>query len=157
MLSLLRRTGAILVLLVIPALHARPAAADTVLIVVSGEGRDQGRTRPGFEMDEFAQACLIFRDNGLGVQVADTRATATLSAADYAAVYVVGGKGAMFGLSTDRALRALLGTVHDRGGIVAAVRHGPTALVEVRRADGLPHAGRGITVRLASVPRQSAR
>ena len=44
-----------------------------VLLVVSGEGRDQGKTRPGFEMDEFAQAYLIFRDNGLAVQVASPR------------------------------------------------------------------------------------
>ena len=29
-------------------------AAGKVLIVVSSEGRDQGKTRPGFEMDEFA-------------------------------------------------------------------------------------------------------
>ncbi|MDC6726503.1 DJ-1/PfpI family protein, partial [Leclercia adecarboxylata] len=113
-------------------------------------------------MDEFAQAYLIFRDNGLAVQVAspqggpveadkfnaeepfnarvladpaaaallaDTRATATLSAADYAAVYVVGGKGAMFDLPADPALRGLLGTMHDRGAVVAAVCHGPAALV----------------------------
>jgi putative intracellular protease/amidase len=180
MLSLLRRTGAVLALLLaVPAVHARPAAADTVLIVVSGEGRDQGKTRPGFEMDEFAQAYLIFRDNGLAVQVAsprggpveadkfdpkepfnarvladpaatallaDTRATATLRAADYAAVYVVGGKGAMFDLPTDAALRGLLGTLHDGGGVVAAVCHGPAALVDVRLADGsLLVAGRRMT------------
>jgi len=180
MLSLLRRTGAVLALLLaVPALHARPAASDTVLIVVSGEGRDHGKTRPGFEMDEFAQAYLIFRDNGLAVQVAsprggpveadkfdpkepfnarvladpaatallaDTRATATLRAADYAAVYVVGGKGAMFDLPADAALRTVLGTLHDQGGVVAAVCHGPAALVDVRLADGsLLVAGRRMT------------
>ncbi len=180
MLSLLRRTGAFLALLLaVPAVHARPAAADTVLIVVSGEGRDQGKTRPGFEMDEFAQAYLIFRDNGLAVQVAsprggpveadkfdpkepfnarvladpaatallaDTRATATLRAADYAAVYVVGGKGAMFDLPADAALRTVLGTLHDQGAVVAAVCHGPAALVDVRLADGsLLVAGRRMT------------
>jgi len=180
MLSLLRRTGAALALLLaVPTLHARPAAADTVLIVVSGEGRDQGKTRPGFEMDEFAQAYLIFRDNGLAVQVAsprggpveadkfdpkepfnarvladpaatallaDTRATATLRAADYAAVYVVGGKGAMFDLPADAALRTVLGTLHDQGAVVAAVCHGPAVLVDVRLADGsLLVAGRRMT------------
>ncbi|MFZ2235740.1 MAG: hypothetical protein WBP11_02965 [Dokdonella sp.] len=43
---------------------------DTILIVVSGEGRDQGKTRPGHEFDELSQAWLIFRDNGLKVEVA---------------------------------------------------------------------------------------
>lgn len=51
-----------------PGLAAEPASK--VLIVVSSEGRDQGKTRPGFEMDEFAQAWLLLRANGLDVDVA---------------------------------------------------------------------------------------
>ena len=153
--------------------------ADRVLIVVSGEGRDQGKTRPGFEMDEFAQAWLIFRANGFTIDVASpqggkveadkydpaeafnaqlladadaqarlahTRATADLRAADYRAVYVVGGKGAMFDLPSDPALKRLLAAVHEQGGIVAAVCHGPAALVDVRLADGsLLVTGRALT------------
>lgn len=45
-------------------------ATDKVLIVVSSEGRDQGKTRPGFEMDEFAQSWLMLRANGMAVEVA---------------------------------------------------------------------------------------
>jgi putative intracellular protease/amidase len=152
---------------------------DNILIVVSGEGREQGKTRPGFEMDEFSQAYLIFRDNGLTVDVAspaggaveadqynpkepfnarlladadamrklaDTRATRDVRAGDYAAVYVVGGKGAMFDLPADPALKALLSQVYARGGIVAAVCHGPAALVDVRLGDGsLLVSGRTLT------------
>ncbi|MCV2421615.1 type 1 glutamine amidotransferase domain-containing protein [Paucibacter sp. DJ2R-2] len=44
-----------------------------VLIVVSGEGREQGKTRPGFEMDEFAQAWLLLRANGLNIEVASPK------------------------------------------------------------------------------------
>jgi putative intracellular protease/amidase len=153
------------------AAAADAAGADKVLIVVSGEGRDQGKTRPGFEMDELSQAYLIFRDNGLTVEIAspgggaveadkfnpeepfnarlladseamhklaDTRATRDLQADDYAAVYVVGGKGAMFDLPRDAALGALLGKVYDGGGVVAAVCHGPAALVDVQLAGGVP-------------------
>lgn len=47
-----------------------PSSADKVLIVVSSEGRDQGKTRPGFEMDEFAQSWLMLRANGMAVDVA---------------------------------------------------------------------------------------
>jgi putative intracellular protease/amidase len=156
------------------ALAANPLSGhavepERILIVVSGEGRDQGKTRPGFEMDEFAQAYLIFRDNGFAIDVAspqggkveadkynpneafnanllkdgealrklaDTRTTADVRAADYAAVYVVGGKGAMFDLPVDPALKTLLADIHDQGGIVAAVCHGPAALVDVRLDDG---------------------
>ncbi|WP_132998797.1 type 1 glutamine amidotransferase domain-containing protein [Luteimonas arsenica] len=150
-------------------LAAPAAAADKVLIVVSGEGRDGGKARPGYEFDELSQAWLVFTANGLEVDVAsprggaveadrydpadpfnaalladeaamrtlaDTRATADLEAGDYAAVYVVGGKGAMFDLPFDPALQRLLADAWEAGAVVAAVCHGPAALAEVRLSDG---------------------
>jgi putative intracellular protease/amidase len=45
-------------------------AAEKVLLVVSSYGRDGGKTRPGFEFDEYAQAWEIFRKNGLEIEVA---------------------------------------------------------------------------------------
>ncbi|MBN8214878.1 MAG: DJ-1/PfpI family protein [Xanthomonadales bacterium] len=151
------------------ALAIPPETPDRILIVISGEGRDQGKTRPGYEMDELSQAWAIFRDNGFDVhiaspkggpveadkydpaypsnarlladreamaQLAATRATTALKAEDYAAVFVVGGKGAMFDLPKDKALTKLIGRIHDHGGVVSAVCHGPAALVDVRKADG---------------------
>ena len=53
-----------------------PAAADEppkVLLVISSEGRLDAagkQQRPGFEMDELAQAWLVLRANGLRVEVA---------------------------------------------------------------------------------------
>jgi putative intracellular protease/amidase len=158
------------------------AATDSggrALIVVSSEGRDAGKTRPGFEMDEFAQAWLILRANGVEIDVAspaggavqadkfnpeeafnaalvaDTDAmrqlgatlrTDALRAEDYAAVLVMGGKGAMFDLADDVALRALLGRIYAQGGVVSAVCHGPAALVDVALPDGTSLvAGRALT------------
>jgi len=177
--SILGRGGFLAVLLLCSFASFPAALADTVLIVVSGEGRDQGESRPGFEMDELSQAWQVFRDNGLEIEIAsprggpveadrydpdaaynaaflgdgaamaklaDTRRIAELRAEEYAAAYVVGGKGAMFDLPADAALAGLLGKIHDRGGIVAAVCHGPAALVDVRLADGsLLVAGREVT------------
>ena len=144
-------------------------AADKVLIVVSGEGRDAGKTRPGYEFDELSQAWLIFKANGLAVEVAspqggaveadkydpeepfnaalladaaamsklaDTRAIAQLRPADYAAIYVVGGKGAMFDLPSSAPLQRLIATAWQNGAVVAAVCHGPAALAGVTLADG---------------------
>lgn len=168
--------GLVLGAAAVPAHATKPAK---VLIVVSGEGRHEGQTRPGFEMDELSQAWLIFRDNGLAIDLAspaggpveadkynpkatfnarlladadathalaNTQATRDIRPDDYAAVYVVGGKGAMFDLPADPALKSLLSTVYDSGGVVAAVCHGPAALVDVRLADGsLLVSGRRIT------------
>lgn len=144
-------------------------AAETVLIVLSGEGRDAGQARPGYEFDELSQAWLIFKANGLSVEVAspqggaieadkynpdepfnaalladgeamrqlaDTHRIGGLRAGDYAAVYVVGGKGAMFDLPRHRPLQRLLADAWDNGAVIAAVCHGPAALVDVRLGDG---------------------
>lgn len=162
-------TGVLALAVSTSALAAGTVTPDRILIVVSGEGRDQGKTRPGYEMDELSQAWAIFRDNGFDVHIASpqggaveadkydpahpanarlladaaamrelaaTRATAALKAEDYAGVFVVGGKGAMFDLPKDKALVSLIGRIHDRGGVVSAVCHGPAALVDVRTADG---------------------
>lgn len=177
--SLLRARSLFGLLLAACLLPAQAEDPPKVLMVVSGEGRDEGKTRPGFEMDEFSQAYLIFRQNGLQVdvaspkggvvvadkynakepfnaqvladadavrQLAQSRATETLNADDYAAVYVVGGKGAMFDLPRDTALKTLLADVYQRGGVVAAVCHGPAALTGVKLADGsLLVAGKAMT------------
>jgi putative intracellular protease/amidase len=51
-------------------LSAQKTTPPKVLMVVSGYGKNAGKTRPGFEMDEFAQAYLIFTANGLVPEVA---------------------------------------------------------------------------------------
>ncbi|WP_296278166.1 type 1 glutamine amidotransferase domain-containing protein [Pseudoxanthomonas sp.] len=163
----LRRLGALLCFAVVLPAHA--AVPDKVLIVVSGEGRDQGKTRPGYEFDELSQAWLIFKANGLKVDVASpqggaveadkynaqepfnaallgdaeamrtlaaTRSTRDVKAADYAAIYVVGGKGAMFDLPRDNALASLLAEAYMQGAVIGAVCHGPAALVDVKLGDG---------------------
>ncbi|RTQ91968.1 type 1 glutamine amidotransferase domain-containing protein [Stenotrophomonas maltophilia] len=65
----------LLAVLLLPAMAPSSAfaAPSRVLLVVSSEGRDQGKTRPGFEMDEFAQAWLILKQNGFDIDVASPR------------------------------------------------------------------------------------
>lgn len=166
---------ALLCSFMLAAVHAAPK----VLLIVSSEGRDAGKTRPGFELDEFAKAWLTLRANGLDVEVASpaggapepdrhnpaddhiqrlqadaqanaalqrTRRTQDLRAGEHAAVLVIGGKGAMFDLPRDAALQRLLVAHFEGGGVLAAVCHGPAALVPLRRADGTALvAGRHLT------------
>jgi putative intracellular protease/amidase len=155
------------------------SASTRILLVVSGHGQDGGETRPGFEMDELAQAYAIFVDNGLGVDIAspvgglveadeydaskpynarmladpramrllaDTRSLASVRAQDYAGIFIIGGKGAMFDLPRSAELRTLIARIWQGGGVVAAVCHGPAALVGVRLDAGRPLiAGRAVT------------
>ena len=94
-------------------------------------------------------------DDHIQALKADTRAAAALAATrrtqdvlpgEHAAIFIVGGKGAMFDLPRDAALTRLLGAHHAQGGVLAAVCHGPAALAEVKRPDGQPLvAGRRMT------------
>lgn len=59
-----------------------------------------------------------------------------VKATDYVAIYIVGGKGAMFDLHQNPLLSALIAEIYDAGGVVAAVCHGPAALLGVRLGDG---------------------
>lgn len=68
-------------------------------------------------------------------KLSDTKRLADVSA-DYDAYFVVGGHGVMWDLSEDPSLKQLLASAYERGSIVAAVCHGPAALVNVRLTNG---------------------
>jgi len=57
-------------LLIAAPANAAENASNRVLLVVSGYGIDEGKTRPGFEMDELTQAYAVFSDNGLQIDIA---------------------------------------------------------------------------------------
>jgi len=140
-----------------------------VLMVVSSYGEEQGEKLPGFEFDELAKAYLVFKANGLKIDIAspkggaveadkynpekhynqqflsdsvatdalkNTLSTKTIKPEDYAAVFVVGGKGAMFDLPKDNALQRVIASIYENDGTVSAVCHGPAALVDVKLSDG---------------------
>lgn len=94
--------------------------------------------------DDHIQA--LKADTQATVALAATRRTQDVVPGEHAAIFIVGGKGAMFDLPRDAALARLLGAHHAQGGVLAAVCHGPAALVEVKRPDGQPlMAGRRMT------------
>ncbi|MFK7889102.1 MAG: type 1 glutamine amidotransferase domain-containing protein [Gammaproteobacteria bacterium] len=69
-------------------------------------------------------------------KVVATIPTAQVNAADYAAVYFVGGKGAMFDFPDDPAIQQLVKNLYQNDKVVGAVCHGPAALVNVTLDDG---------------------
>lgn len=144
-----------------PTAPAAPQAPKRVLLVVSSEA-GRAPERPGFDMEEFAQAYGVLHANGLALEVASpaggavkadrfdakddavaalppaahealkaTRRTADLKPGEHDAVFIVGGKGAMFDLPADPALAQYLAAQHARGAVLAAVCHGPAAFASV--------------------------
>lgn len=67
------------------------------------------------------------------------RTTLRLDAVDparYSAVLFAGGHGAMWDFPANPAVERAARAIYERGGVVAAVCHGPAALVDVRLSDG---------------------
>lgn len=160
----------------LPATAAPAAPSVLLVISSEGRADGTAISRPGFEMDELAMAWLTLRANGLQVQIASpaggavvadrhnprddhvaafladadgvrqlqqTRRTQDVKPGEHAAIFLIGGKGAMFDLPRDTALLNLL-AAHQ--GVLAAVCHGPAALLNVKTADGRPLvAGRRMT------------
>ena len=68
----------------------------------------------------------------------DTRSLDSVSADDYAAIYLTGGHGTMFDFPTSAVLGRLLVSMYTAGKIVSAVCHGPAGLLGATLADGAP-------------------
>lgn len=79
-------------------------------------------------------------------KTARTIALADVDPARYDAILFAGGHGTMWDFREDRHVQRLAAAIHEKGGVVAAVCHGPAALVDVRLASGEPLvAGKRVT------------
>ncbi|MGL4235803.1 type 1 glutamine amidotransferase domain-containing protein [Tabrizicola sp.] len=109
----------------IASIKGGPAAHDP------GSFRGDAAERPA-SVNRFAA------DPGAMAKLAATVALEDLKAEDFDAVFLPGGHGTMWDFPGNPVLARLLGTLHAKGGVVAAVCHGPAGLVDVRRPDGTP-------------------
>ena len=69
-------------------------------------------------------------------QLSNTLPLADIDPSAYSAVYFVGGKGAMFDFAGNPDVQRIAASIHDAGGVIGAVCHGPAALIDVTLADG---------------------
>ena len=114
---------------------ASPKGGQPPLDPKSDEPANQTHDTDRFRKDTDAQATL-----------GSTLKLSTLQAADYDAVFYVGGHGPLWDLAEDADSIALIETMYTAGKPVAAVCHGPGVLRHPRRADGQPLvAGKKVT------------
>ena len=114
---------------------ASPKGGQPPLDPKSDEPANQTHDTDRFRKDTDAQATL-----------GSTLKLSTLQAADYDAVFYVGGHGPLWDLAEDADSIALIETMYAADKPVAAVCHGPGVLRPPRRADGQPLvAGKKVT------------
>lgn len=101
--------------------------------------RSLGTAAAGDAASELSPAVQAF----LADKAAQAKMQATVRLADalgkrYDAVFVPGGHGTMWDLPTSPEVATALSQIYAAGGIVAAVCHGPAALVGAKKPDGTP-------------------
>jgi len=113
-------------------------------LVFKNNGFDMEVTSPKggpVQPDEFNRQKpynkAVIQDKKAMAMLAATLPTAKLKPANYDAVYIVGGKGAMFDLPYDPSLQDFLSAVKQRKGTyIATVCHGAAALVAIKDTAG---------------------
>ena len=78
----------------------------------------------------------FINDQRVNAQIDYARPLEDVNLDDYAAIYFPGGHGTMWDLPDSEAVRSAVTQFYEQGKTVAAVCHGPAALVNVRLSDG---------------------
>ncbi|GCD39556.1 MULTISPECIES: type 1 glutamine amidotransferase domain-containing protein [Streptomyces] len=126
-----RKTGFYVPEVAHPAAVFRKAGYDLDFVSVQGGAPPQD----GFDPEDRVQADFL-ADPETRTALSSTAAPRDLQAADYDAIFYAGGHGAMWDLAESAELAALAAGIYERGGVVAAVCHGPAGLVNVKLGDG---------------------
>lgn len=139
--------------------------AHRILMVVTSADQLPSGHRTGVWLEEFAVPYLEFTGENIDVTVAspkggaapvdpmseedvdedawpearaalgDTRSVAEVEASDFDVIFFPGGHGPLADLPADKTVQRLVRGVWDHGGIVAAMCHGPAALLNVKLGD----------------------
>ncbi|MEC5343140.1 type 1 glutamine amidotransferase domain-containing protein [Brenneria populi] len=89
----------------------------------------------GLDLDDPVNAAF-WNDTTLRAATEATLAPSQVDAGAYAAMFYAGGHAAMWDFPHSAELAAIAVRIYERGGVVAAVCHGPAGLVNLRLSDG---------------------
>ncbi|WP_454766233.1 type 1 glutamine amidotransferase domain-containing protein [Cupriavidus campinensis] len=115
--------------------HPRRVLADAGHAVdfVSPQG---GKTHvDGLDLDDPINAAF-WNDAALRSATENTLAPAQVDPDAYAAIFYAGGHATMWDFPDNAELAAIAARIYERGGVVAAVCHGPAGLVNLKLSDG---------------------
>jgi putative intracellular protease/amidase len=89
----------------------------------------------GFDLDDSLNAAF-WHNAQLRAAVEHTQRPSEVDADAYAAIFYAGGHATMWDLPGNHELAGLAARIYERGGLVAAVCHGPSGLLNVKLSDG---------------------
>lgn len=89
----------------------------------------------GFDLDDVVNKAF-WEQPDHRAKIENTKKPADVNPQDYGAIYFAGGHGTMWDFPDNPELAKLARTIYEKGGILAAVCHGPAAFIGLKRTDG---------------------
>jgi len=89
----------------------------------------------GFDLSD-ANNARFWKDPAFRKALANSLCLADVDPSRYAAVFFAGGHGTMWDYADSPAVQRVIREIYEAGGVVAAVCHGPAALVNVKLGNG---------------------
>jgi len=89
----------------------------------------------GLDLDDAVNA-RFWNDDAFRSAIRTTQRLADVKPERYAAIFFAGGHGAMWDFPKSPAVNSVTRSIYEAGGVVAAVCHGPAALVNVTLSNG---------------------
>jgi putative intracellular protease/amidase len=129
-----KKTGLWLEELAVPYNVFKAAGAEITLASPKG---GKAPVDPGSEKELTAEVKAFLADADAMAKLSHTRKVGELTE-KYDALFVAGGHGTMWDLPRDPEVARLVSRLWAQGSVVAAVCHGPAALVQAKAADGQP-------------------
>lgn len=106
----------------------------------------RGGEPPMEGFDESDSSSVIFRKSESFVRLNQSARLADIDPTEFDAIYFPGGHGPMVDLVDEPVVKRAILAVHQAGGVIGAVCHGPAALLGVAMPDGTPFLkGRRVT------------
>lgn len=89
----------------------------------------------GVDLDDLTNRTFL-EDPEVSEKINATVTPADINVDDYAAILFVGGHGTMWDFPQDQRLAQIAADIYEAGGVVSAVCHGPSALINVKLKNG---------------------
>lgn len=80
----------------------------------------------------------FLNDKELMATMNNTMKPSDVNAEDYSVIFYAGGHGTMWDFPNSDPLAAIAAAIYEQGGIIAAVCHGPSALINIKLSGGKP-------------------
>lgn len=89
----------------------------------------------GFNLEDLINKAF-WENEVYRLKLKNSKKPSEVNASEYVAIFYAGGHGTMWDFANDETIAAIAAEIHDNGGVVSAVCHGPSGLLNIKLKNG---------------------